>query len=75
MATDEKDRTGLGDDQGTRVGRPSSARDRASDGHPTGAGSEAAGTPQEAPIDGHDEEHRSGYGGAGGAPKQGGSTA
>ena len=74
MAKDEKDRAGLGDDQGTRVGRPSTDSDRASSGRPTGAGSEAAGGAQEAPIDGHDEEHRSGYGGAGGKPKQGGST-
>lgn len=62
---------GLGDDQGTRVGRPDTDATRASEGKPTGAGSEAAGTPQEAPIDGHDREHRSGYGGQGGAPTEG----
>jgi hypothetical protein len=57
---------GLGDEQGTKVGRPDSGAGRASEGQPTGAGSEAAGGPQEAPIDGHDREHRSGYGGKGG---------
>lgn len=69
------EREGLGDDQGTRVGRPASGEpsegsgQRASGGRPTGAGSEASGTtPQEAPIDGHDEEHRGGYGGSGGRP-------
>lgn len=79
MAEDRK-REGLGDGQGTHVGRPASAGSqgsgssetgggRASTGRPTGAGSEAAGTdPQAAPIDGHDEEHRGGYGGSGGRP-------
>lgn len=69
--TDERKREGLGDDQGTRVGRPEStgtSGQRASRGQSTGAGAEAAGTPQEAPIDGHDEEHRGGYGGSGGRP-------
>jgi hypothetical protein len=74
MAKDERKEEGLGDDQGTRVGRPDSAGTRASEGHPTGAGAEAAGGAQEAPIDGHDAEHRSGYGGAGGQPKKGGQT-
>ncbi|HYD52944.1 MAG TPA: hypothetical protein VEA99_09965 [Gemmatimonadaceae bacterium] len=74
MATDGTDREGLGDDQGTRVGRPESEKTRASKGKPTGAGAEAAGGAQEAPIDGHDEEHKSGYGGAGGSPKRGGET-
>ena len=57
---------GLGDDQGTRVGAPETNKGRASEGQPTGAGSEAAGGPQAAPIDGHDREHRSGYGGKAG---------
>jgi hypothetical protein len=70
MANEERDREGLGDEQGTHVGRPESAGTRASTGRPTGAGSEAAGTPQEAPIEGHDREHRSGYGGRGGAPDE-----
>lgn len=74
MAKNRKGRAGLGDDQGTRVGRPDSAGTRASEGRPTGAGAEGAGRPQKAPIDGHDAEHVSGYGGKGGRPKHGGST-
>jgi hypothetical protein len=64
-----------GDDQGTRVGAPDQERTPAkhSDASPdrakrqTGAGAEAvAGT--DTPVDDHDTEHRSGYGGAGGKP-------
>lgn len=66
---------GYGDDQGTRVGAPDQERKPAqhSDTPPdrperqTGAGSEATeGTPKTS--EGHDREHRSGYGGAGGRP-------
>lgn len=91
----EKGREGFGDDQGTRVGRPTPGADRS-----TGAGAEAAegihsadgdrshndrtalegkrtgasegGSPAGSePATSHDEEHESGYGGAGGAPKGG----
>jgi len=74
MPGERRDREGLGDDQGTRVGRPDSAGTRASEGKPTGAGAEGAGGAQEAPIDGHDKEHVSGYGGKGGRPKHGSTT-
>ena len=78
----DKSKTGLGDDQGTRVGAPDQARSTPaahSDSPParpeakTGAGSEATeGTPKTS--EGHDREHRSGYGGDGGAPKRGSET-
>jgi hypothetical protein len=65
-----------GDDQGTRVGAPDEQRRTPathSDSPPdrperqTGAGAEAtAGTRKT--VDEHDREHRSGYGGSGGAP-------
>lgn len=66
---------GFGDDQGTRVGAPDQTRTPAShtDTPPdraerqTGVGGEATeGTPKTS--EGHDREHRSGYGGAGGTP-------
>ncbi|MFL5580074.1 MAG: hypothetical protein ACJ8AO_06855 [Gemmatimonadaceae bacterium] len=64
-----------GDEQGTRVGAPDQERTPAthSDSSPnrderqTGTGAEAvAGT--DTPVDEHDREHRSGYGGSGGKP-------
>lgn len=67
---------GLGDDQGTRVGAPDQARatpakhSDAPTGRPeraTGSGSEATQATDGA-AEGHDREHRGGYGGAGGAP-------
>jgi hypothetical protein len=65
---------GLGDDQGTRVGAPDPVRPtKHSDSPPdrperaTGAGSEAT-TSTDGSAEGHDREHRSGYGGKGGAP-------
>jgi hypothetical protein len=67
--------TGYGDDQGTRVGAPDQQWKPAqhSDTLPdrperqTGAGSETtAGTAK--PPEAHDNEHRGGYGGAGGRP-------
>lgn len=78
MDRDEKGpraESGYGDDQGTRVGAPDQARtpSQHADTPParperqTGVGSEAtAGTPKTS--EGHDGEHRSGYGGAGGDP-------
>jgi hypothetical protein len=70
---------GLGDDQGTRVGAPDQAEGRMrpgrrhADAPPSrpelqmGAGGEATeGTPKTS--EGHDREHRSGYGGSGGKP-------
>ena len=48
--------TGLGDDQGTRVGSPTPGA-----GKKTGAGAEA--TEGSEPVEGHDTEHRSKYGG------------
>jgi hypothetical protein len=67
---------GFGDDQGTRVGAPDQERmepgqhSDAPTGRPertTGVGGEATeGTPKTS--EGHEREHRSGYGGAGGAP-------
>ena len=63
---------GLGDDQGTRVGKPESAtpatHSDAPTGRPervTGAGAEAT-QPTGGTAEGHDHEHRSGYGGKGG---------
>jgi hypothetical protein len=70
--------TGLGDDQGTRVGTPDQTREmkpgeQHADSPPaapeiqTGSGSEATeGTAKTS--EGHDREHRSGYGGSGGRP-------
>lgn len=48
--------TGLGDDQGTRVGSPTPGA-----GKKTGAGAEAG--EGSVPIESHDTEHRSKYGG------------
>ena len=66
--------SGLGDDQGTRVGAPdSSTAPTHADSPParpeqtTGTGAEAT-TATDGEVDGHDREHRSGYGGAGGKP-------
>lgn len=67
---------GYGDDQGTRVGAPDQERHtpgQHADTPPdrerrtTGAGSEATQSTGQT-AEGHDREHRSGYGGAGGAP-------
>ena len=64
---------GLGDGQGTTVGSPAHATPAThNDGQTdrpeitTGAGREA--TAGDAESEGHDREHRSGYGGKGGAP-------
>ena len=98
--TQKGGREGLGDDQGTRVGRPDPAPAAASEGdnsrgaaRPTGMGSEASegvhgadgrdesdtssvagdrgegakGRKGSEPMD-RNQEHRSGYGGSGGAP-------
>lgn len=69
-------KTGFGDGQGTRVGAPDQEQLKpgqhsdAPTGRPersTGAGAEATeGTPKTS--EGHDREHRSGYGGSGGDP-------
>lgn len=66
----------FGDDQGTRVGAPDETRTPSSheDSPParparqTGAGSEATES-SDGSAAGHDREHRSGYGGEGGAPR------
>lgn len=66
---------GLGDDQGTRVGKPDQSATPAkhSDAPParperaTGTGSEATQS-TDGSAEGHTTEHRSGYGGAGGEP-------
>jgi hypothetical protein len=72
---DRNEQTGYGDKQGTRVGAPDEERTptQHSDSPPerserqTGVGSEAVeGTSKTGEE--HDREHRSGYGGAGGAP-------
>ena len=68
---DQGKQDGLGDDQGTRVGAPDRASPATHSDTPPdrperslGTGREAtAGSPEE-----HDREHRSGYGGKGGAP-------
>ena len=66
---------GFGDDQGTRVGPPDQGHSDTPTGRPerqTGAGSEA--TPEGRKREGSEpliedaDQHRSGYGGAGGAP-------
>jgi hypothetical protein len=74
MATDQGKNGGLGDDQGTRVGKPDHAspaqHSDAPTGRPervTGAGGEAL-THTDGSAEGHDQEHRSGYGGKGGSP-------
>jgi hypothetical protein len=70
------DNSGLGDDQGTRVGASDQTRaapaahSDAPTGRPdraTGAGSEAT-QATDGSAEGHDKEHRSGYGGSGGEP-------
>jgi hypothetical protein len=72
---DRNDTAGDGDEQGTRVGAPDQERTPgahtesppARPERQTGAGAEAtAGTAKTG--DEHDGEHRSGYGGSGGAP-------
>jgi len=73
---DRNEKTGLGDEQGTRVGSPApgSSAAKHSDTPPdrperkTGAGSEATEGMSESDKE-HDREHRSGYGGDGGTPK------
>jgi len=82
----------FGDDQGTRVGRPSTpqrdnvepsgkAGPKGEQGKATGAGSEAAAgihatnqggsavRPGSEPLEERKDEHKSGYGGEGGAPR------
>ena len=61
--------SGLGDDQGTRVGSPSTHNDGPS-GRPeraTGSGTEAT-QATDGSAEGHETEHRSGYGGSKGKP-------
>lgn len=94
MTNERKDREGLGDDQGTRVGKPEAGRsgslgmgseasegihgangDRepgersALEGRETGRDSQGDGSEQSGsePLS-RSTEHRSGYGGSGGAP-------
>ncbi|MDB4900520.1 MAG: hypothetical protein JWN53_2328 [Gemmatimonadetes bacterium] len=71
MSTDNS--SGLGDDQGTRVGSPTASPASHSDSPPdrpertTGAGAEAT-RPTSGTADLHDKEHRGGYGGSAGEP-------
>ena len=71
--TDQSKSGGLGDDQGTRVGKPDAPPAQHADtptGRPersTGAGGEALTHTGGAP-DGQEQDHRSGYGGKGGEP-------
>ena len=89
---EKMDRAGFGDDQGTRVGKPTppgegstgagseaaegihaadgdrEETDRSSlEGKSTGRGGQRAGSE---PIQSHDHEHGSGYGGSNGEPKK-----
>ena len=71
-----KKQEGLGDDQGTRIGAPDTGRSATPAPHndgptvrpdrTTGAGQEATVADEKGKE--HDREHRSGYGGKGGAP-------
>ena len=71
-----KKQEGLGDDQGTRIGAPDQKRSTTPAPHidgPTGRPERTTGAGQEATVadsegEKHDREHRSGYGGKGGAP-------
>ena len=71
-----KKQEGLGDDQGTRIGAPDKGRTATPAPHndgPTGRPERTTGAGQEATVadekgEKHDREHRSGYGGKGGAP-------
>lgn len=73
MATKQ---VGLGDDQGTRIGAPDKGRSTTPAPHndgPTDRPERTTGAGQEATVadekgEKHDREHRSGYGGKGGAP-------
>ena len=73
---DRDNRQGLGDGQGTQIGAPDTDGKAAthSDAPPdrperqTGAGGEATKGMTDSEKE-HDREHRSGYGGDGGAPK------
>ena len=73
---DRDNEQGLGDEQGTRVGAPAPGGKAAkhSDSPPdrperqTGAGGEATEGMTDSNKE-HDREHRSGYGGDGGAPR------
>lgn len=67
---------GLGDEQGTRVGPPDQAGSISGAQHndgPSNRAERSTGAGHEATIidedsEGHDQEHRSGYGGKGGKP-------
>ena len=71
--TEKKQSGGLGDAQGTQIGKPDAAAAQHADsptGRPersTGAGGEALTHTDGAP-EGQEQEHRSGYGGKGGKP-------
>ena len=77
MDNDRNARKGFGDDQGTRVGAPDQEHispSEHSDTPPdrpqrkTGAGHELQ-ADKANPVESHPHEHKSGYGGDGGAPR------
>ena len=70
MATDGK---GLGDGQGTKIGAADHATPATHNDGPSGRPERSTGAGREATVsdqaaEEHDREHRSGYGGKGGAP-------
>jgi hypothetical protein len=74
MTADNGTKSGLGDDQGTRVGTPDRISPAAHSDVPparpeltTGAGREATASTDDSASE-HKNEHKSGYGGKGGAP-------
>jgi hypothetical protein len=74
MAADKGMKKGLGDDQGTRVGAPDRAAPATHSDVPparpdltTGAGREATVATDDSATE-HESEHKSSYGGKGGAP-------
>jgi hypothetical protein len=68
---DQGKKGGLGDDQGTRVGAPDRISPASHSDSPPDRPERTLGSGREATIgtdEEHDREHRSGYGGKGGAP-------
>ena len=65
-----KDENPMGDEQGTRVGKPDKPARGSNESPHEGHAPNALGAGAEASTDAeqHDREHRSGYGGSGGTP-------
>ncbi|MHB1074248.1 MAG: hypothetical protein ACYC3Q_15805 [Gemmatimonadaceae bacterium] len=71
-----KDKNPMGDEQGTRVGKPDKPAGGSNESPHEGHAPDSLGAGAEAVTDAdqHDREHRSGYGGAGGQPVESSDT-